>query len=142
MLENQSQQADLNPEVDGRVISVLSHAQQEAMESLTELANGIVRGFADYNREVFRFVSERISDDLATGSELTKCQSVAEVMSLQNAFIDRAIRDYTQEAERLTTLGAKLLTEDLDTVNRHMKAITDEAVQLEEELANEEKLQT
>lgn len=123
--------------VDERIISTLSHAQQEMMAGLNDMGQVCLQGITQYNQEVVRFLSGRIREDINLNSEFSKCRSLTDVAEIQNTFVHKAVQEYAEETERLTRISAQIISDDFVAVNRHISAIAEEVEQVKEEMANE-----
>ena len=62
---------------------------------------------AECQREMGRFISDRLSKDGEAIRETLTCQNWTDVLDVQSRWVDETLRDYNAEMSRLTGLYAK-----------------------------------
>jgi len=99
----------------------ISASQQEVMESFMEVSQAIFNGLVAYNKELTNFVAGRVVTDLDLQQRLLECRSVEDVVAIQSEFLETTVSQYSGEAQKLATIGADVVKEDLEAISRHMK---------------------
>lgn len=61
----------------------------------------LAKSWATLMSESARFLSERLQEDLEAQKALLACKTPAEVVEVQSEFFQKAMVDYTQEAQRM-----------------------------------------
>ena len=61
---------------------------------------------AEYQREVGRFISDRLSKDGEAIRETLTCRTWSDVLHVQSRWVDETLRDYDAEMSKLTGLYA------------------------------------
>lgn len=99
----------------------VSATQREAAESFMEISQAIFNGGVAYNQELSNFMAGRVVSDLELQQQLVGCQSIEDVMKLQSEFLETALQQYSDEAQKLATISADVIREDLEAIGRHIK---------------------
>jgi hypothetical protein len=76
-----------------------------------------------YQRELANFFSRRISEDISMQKELLECNTFSDFAELQGRFLDRAVNQYSAEANELMKLGTGIVSKELSTISEHVKSI-------------------
>jgi DNA repair photolyase len=84
----------------------------------------IFRSMLKYNLEAARFLQHRLESDLKTSETLAKCKSFSELNEAGVEFCQRAMEEYTDEAAKLTNLGAGLMSETAEDVQKEAAQVT------------------
>ncbi|SIT03551.1 Phasin protein [Roseivivax lentus] len=72
------------------------------------------KAWMDLMSESAQFVTTRLHEDIETQKALLACRTPADLLRLQSDYIQKAIQQYTQEAQRLSKRMSKA-TEDIAT---------------------------
>jgi len=106
---------------NGAPDTAFAHAsarQQDAIDGFMEISQSIFNGLVAYNKELTSFVAGRVVTDLDLQRRFFECRSVDELISLQSDFVENAVNQYAAEADRLTAIGARVVREDLNVIER------------------------
>lgn len=102
----------------------VSANQQEAMDGFMEMSQAIFNGLVEYNKELTNFIAGRVVTDLELQQRLFDCKSVEDVTKLQGEFVETAMSQYSEEAQKLAKMGADVIKKDLEAVGRHVKPMS------------------
>ncbi|MCR9072184.1 MAG: phasin family protein [Alphaproteobacteria bacterium] len=91
--------------------ATLSALQGPFVEAASHVFGRYVEGMAELNREMTRFVAERLRYDAEFGHALTGCHSFAQAAEMQQEWVRKATEDYMTEAKRLGEIGQKVVAE-------------------------------
>ena len=64
---------------------------------------------ADMNSEVVNFVADRIREDTKTQHELLHCKTAADIQKVQQAFLEKAYTQYSEETGKLLKMGMDMM---------------------------------
>ncbi|MEM8839342.1 MAG: phasin family protein [Pseudomonadota bacterium] len=128
---------DLYSVMDGRMITALSHANQEAMEGLTELGDTFFGSLVQANQEILRFATERAVEDFGLAFKLSQCGNLGEALDLQRNHVADTIRHYGECADKLAKIGEMAFRRDLGSLSSHFEAIKEEVEEVSEEIERE-----
>lgn len=83
--------------------------------SMTEIVSRAgeawTRACMEWQEEVARFASARMEDDLELARSLAQCQSVVDLVMLQQKWAAAAVRDYTEETGQLMQIATRAVRE-------------------------------
>jgi hypothetical protein len=83
--------------------------QQQALETFESAQQAMMEGVTRFQKELVDFVSERIRHDMETQQALLRCRSFDEVRDVQATFLQTAMDQYSEEANRLMRLGSEVV---------------------------------
>ena len=93
----------------------IAHWQAAGLGALNWFGPATIERMNDMGAEWMGFVAERVREDVALQHALLHAKSPAEVQSVQMAFLQKALDQYSAETGKMIELGAKLFEgEDTD----------------------------
>lgn len=75
------------------------------------------KAWVDIMNESARFLSERLQEDMEAQRALLSCKTPEEVVKVQSDFIFKAMRQYADEAQKMT----KIMTEASDELTKEAR---------------------
>ncbi len=76
-----------------------------AMDEMLQASQACWTAFAELNAEMVRFASARTQANLEACRDLAQCETIAEVPTLQQTWLQSAAEAYTQEMGRLAEIA-------------------------------------
>ena len=76
--------------------------------TMTQTGEVCLKAYLDWQQEVARFVAARLEQDRRTQQSLAVCRNAGDVLKLQQDWALSAIRDYYDEADRLTQIASRI----------------------------------
>lgn len=104
----QEGKSSLGPE---NVWRAVTKVQLGGLGSLSWLGTKWVETMGDLGAEWLSFVADRIRDDVKVQHELMHARSLAEIQSIQAAFLQKTIQDYQAETGRMVEFCADTMAE-------------------------------
>ena len=86
-----------------------SYAPEEVLHMFEAAGTAVFGGLTKAQREIAKFVAERIRQDLESQTELMRCRSLDDVLDVQSRFLNTAMDQYSAEATRLAQIGAEMI---------------------------------
>lgn len=80
---------------------------REAVETWFQINRAVVDAAGRIAQEYSRFVMGRLNEDFASQKQLSACRSPVDFIEMANGFAQKAVRDYMDEATRLTALATE-----------------------------------
>ena len=68
----------------------------------------LIELWMDLGSEMLDFAAERVREEVRVQHQILHCRSPAELISLQLAFLQRALDDYNAQAGRLATMTRRM----------------------------------
>lgn len=87
-----------------------------ALATMMSVNPVVAKAWMDLMSESMRFMSDRLHSDMETQKALLACKTPAELMEVQTAFLQGAVKDYADEAARVMDMTMKAsedIAEDL-----------------------------
>ena len=88
-----------------------SALQGPLVEVTSQAVGRYVEGMAELNREMSRFVAERLRCDAEFGHALAGCGSFVQAAEMQQEWVKKAADDYMAEAQKLGEIGQKFVSD-------------------------------
>ena len=88
----------------------------------TEWLNGTGEIWAtasQWQREMLNFVSQRLARDSETLQQLTACQSVQDLTTIQSKWLQETVQDHANEATKVMEIAANHVRYGHERVQRH-----------------------
>lgn len=96
-------------------VATLAALQAAGPGALGKVYVAMLEGAGDFSSEVIQFVAERIAEDVKTQHEIMECKTPAELVHIQQRFLQKAFDQYTDETGKLVKLSTDLLHNALRT---------------------------
>ncbi|KYO50828.1 phasin family protein [Tistrella mobilis] len=80
---------------------------REAVETWFQINRAVVDAAGRIAQEYGRFVMGRLNDDFASQKQLSACRTPVDFIEMANGFAQKAVRDYMDEATRLTAMATE-----------------------------------
>jgi hypothetical protein len=93
----------------GAAMTELASAQEDALHVVEHTGTAMVEGFAEAQKEIAEFLSERFRQDLETQSDLLRCRTFDDIREVQTHFFRTAMDQYAAEATRLMKISAGMI---------------------------------
>ena len=77
------------------------------LTTLTRATDCCGKACIEWQQEVVRFTTARLQSDSQVGQQLLACQNWADAAKVQSDWVASTMRDYADEANRLTQLASK-----------------------------------
>lgn len=89
-------------------IDRLLNGNGQGLEAWTEMSRTLTERFGTWQAEAARFVARRLEEEISSQRELAACRTPSEAVEVCNAFTRRAMRDYMEEAGKVTDLAGEM----------------------------------
>ena len=90
----------------------------EALETMTEMNQAVIKRLMQYNEEIAEFANKRLKEDMAVPQKLMACGSTHDIFNCTMAFYQDAAQHYLNEAQRLAALGSEMTGETFDVFEK------------------------
>ena len=90
----------------------------EALETMTEMNQAVIKRLMQYNEEIAEFANKRLKEDMAVPQKLIACGSTHDIFNCYVAFYQDAAQQYLNEAQRLAALGGEMTGEAFDVFEK------------------------
>jgi hypothetical protein len=90
----------------------------EALETMTEMNQAVIKRLMQYNEEIAEFANKRLKEDMAVPQKLMACGSTHDIFNCYMAFCQDAAQQYLDEAQRLAALGGEMTGEAFDVFEK------------------------
>lgn len=78
---------------------------QRSLTAIAHLHSRLIRNALEVNAELLDFARRRVGEDISTSERLSRSRNPAEATEVMNGFYQKALKDYTQEAEKIMKIG-------------------------------------
>lgn len=99
--------------------------QRPAFAAMADFNSKFVEGLTTFNNEWVGFVNSRLQEDLGVCRELAACESIQDVYSVYNEFYQTAVKQYQEEADRMTRIGKTIADDTIHSVQAVQDKIED-----------------
>lgn len=89
-------------------------APTQVLEMMQAANSAILEAMGKSGAEFADFFSGRIEQDLAFQRQVAECRDVAELSALQNAFMQKAMSDYSDETGKMVEIGMEAMEKILN----------------------------
>lgn len=89
-------------------IDRLLNGNGQGLEAWTEMSRTLTDRFSAWQAETARFVTRRLEEEVSSQRELAACRTPSEAVEVCSAFTRRAVRDYMEEAGKMTDLAGEM----------------------------------
>lgn len=96
-------------------VAALAALQAAGPGALGKVYVAMLEGAGDFSSEVIQFVAQRIAEDVKTQHEIMECTNPADLVQIQQRFLQKAFDQYTAETGKLVKLSSDLLHTTLRT---------------------------
>jgi hypothetical protein len=76
-------------------------------------------GMFEISQEISQFAQNRLREDAAAWLQLASCRSAEDALDCQQRFVERAMRQYFEEATRLSQLAMNVASAGAPATHRH-----------------------
>jgi len=90
----------------------------EALETMAELNQAVIKRLMQYNEEITEFANKRLKEDMAVPQKLMACDSTHDIFNCYVAFCQDAAQQYLNETQRLAALGGEMTGEAFDVFEK------------------------
>lgn len=77
------------------------------------------RGTREMSEQVASFVTERTKRTVDTIGQIAQCDNITSMFELQERWISDALRDYTEQSQRMMAIGNTMMREFFHQPERH-----------------------
>ncbi|MEZ5670680.1 MAG: phasin family protein [Alphaproteobacteria bacterium] len=88
------------------------------MESMAEVGRKMLEAGATLNKEIFDFVSARLSADLAAQQKLMQSTSFQDMQKVYTEYFQTASQQYMDEMQKLMTMASDTARDATDAVTK------------------------
>lgn len=99
-------------------VATLAALQAAGPDALGKIYMAMLEGVGDFGAEVVQFVAERIAEDVKTQHEIMACKNPADLVHIQQRFLQKAFDQYSAETGKLVKIGSDLMHGALRTATR------------------------
>lgn len=96
-------------------------ANQAGMRAIAEAGGHLASQMTRMNGEIADFVGRRLEHDRETMTALSTCTTLSETFSIYTDYVQRMMRDYTEEMGTLANLYAETARETMDDMQAGMR---------------------
>ena len=94
--------------------ALMKQFEDAGFDPMGFMKTGWLEKAAEINKEVARFVADRIREDANTQSALLQCRSAEELQKIQMKFLEKTYAQYTLETGKLIKMGMEMLPVPVD----------------------------
>lgn len=99
-------------------VATLAALQAAGPGALGKVYVAMLEGAGDFSSEVIQFVAERIAEDVKTQHEIMECKTPADLVQIQQRFLQKAFDQYAAETGKLVKMSNEMLHTALRTATR------------------------
>lgn len=99
---------------------------QKSLETAGKMNRKLCEAMQECNEELVNFGSNRLKEDFSVSLQLAECETVQDFVSVYTDFFQTAVKQYTEEANKLTRLYNVFTDETISAgENQTVKAVSD-----------------
>ncbi|WP_347309860.1 phasin family protein [Defluviimonas sp. SAOS-178_SWC] len=105
------------PELDAsdEAMATLAALQAAGPGAMGKVYVAMLEGAGDLGNEVIQFVADRIAEDVKIQHEIMECRNPADLVRIQQRFLQTAFDQYTAETGKLVKMSNDLIHAALKT---------------------------
>jgi len=77
---------------------------ERTFAAMTDAYGNYFKGLADINAEAYRFITDRLQQDIRLSTDIARCENADQALELQRTFCAKLVDDYTTETQRIIAL--------------------------------------
>ena len=120
-MDQSTKRPDMTMPFDFSQFSQLSGMGTGTWEQMAEASRKMLETAATMNKEIFDFVSARMSEDMATQQKLLQSGSFEDMQAVYATFFQKASRQYVDEMQKLMTMATGSITEAAQSAGKPRK---------------------
>ncbi len=108
-MDTESKKTGMVQDPADEAVAMLAALQAAGPGALGKVYVAMLEGAGDFGNEVIQFVAERIAEDVKTQHEIMECKNPADLVHIQQRFLQKAFDQYSAETGKLVKLSNEML---------------------------------